>query len=162
MPGRNDSLRISPAQPVSLHCVLFDPLSPVHVLHPLPYPRRSRTALPCSAVPYLALAHYFMSHILLYFRYYTQAVTHRHLCTSAGLDFPALKVRTDLAAGRWSPELKSWFRSLLDKKQQFPGLFVAYVELLRDCNSAVFLAVEYGFEMAVHCLGHSCTTACDR
>ena len=81
---------------------------------------------------------------------------------AAGLDLPVLKVRTDLTAGRWSPELKSWFRSLLDKRQQFSGLFVAYLELLRDCNSAAFLAVEYGFEMALHCLGHSCITACDR
>ena len=78
------------------------------------------------------------------------------------MDFPALKVRTDLAAGRWSPELKCWFRSLLDKKQHFPHLFVSYLELLRDCNSTAFLAVEYGFEMALHCLGHSCLTACDR
>lgn len=80
----------------------------------------------------------------------------------AGLNLPSLKVRTDLGAGRWCPELKSWFRSLLEKKQLFSGLFVAYLELLRDCNGIVFLAVEYGFEMAVRCLGHSCITACDR
>ena len=80
----------------------------------------------------------------------------------AGLPLPSLKVRTDLVAGRWCPELQSWFRSLLDKRQQFSRLLVAYLELLRDCNSACFLAVEYGFEMALHCLGHSCITAGDR
>ena len=65
----------------------------------------------------------------------------------------------DLGAGRWSPELRAWFRDLLHPSQKLlPNVFT-YLQLLRDCNTATLLTSDYGFEAGLHYLGAKCMQA---
>ncbi len=73
-----------------------------------------------------------------------------------------LKTRVDLKAGRWSPDLKAWFRNLLDPTHGFSHILTTYFKLLRDCNAAVLLTAEHGFEMALQFLGLRCMQASEQ
>lgn len=85
-------------------------------------------------------------------------VTTLHSC-GAGVQLHVAKTRTDLTAGRWSPDLKAWFRCLLEHVHGLSPTLTAYFKLLRDCNTAVLLTQNHGFETSLQLLGIRCAEA---
>ncbi|DBA88745.1 TPA: hypothetical protein ACH3X1_004164 [Trebouxia sp. C0004] len=79
-----------------------------------------------------------------------------------GAQLPFLKARVDMTAGRWSPDLKAWLRTLLDPTHCFPHTPTVYFKLLRDCNAAILLTQDHGFELGLQFLGRKCSAACEQ
>lgn len=65
-------------------------------------------------------------------------------------------------AGRWSPDLKAWFRTLLDPTHCFSHTLMVYFKLLRDCNAAILLTQNHGFELGLRFLGLRCSAASEQ
>lgn len=70
-------------------------------------------------------------------------------------------VQRDLGAGRGSPELKAWFRHLLQPSSKLTeeATLAAYLRLLRDCNNALSLVANTGFEVALQFVARRCLAA---
>jgi len=81
---------------------------------------------------------------------------------NAGVQLPFLKARVDMTAGQWSPDLKAWFRSLLDPTHRFSHTPTVYFKLLRDCNAAILLTQNHGFELGLQFLGLKCAAATEQ
>ncbi len=64
-----------------------------------------------------------------------------------------------MTAGRWSPDLKAWFRTLLNPMHCFSHTLTVYFKLLRDCNAAILRTQNHGFELGMQFLGHTCSAA---
>lgn len=73
--------------------------------------------------------------------------------------FGLANTQRDLSAGRWAPELKAWFRILLNPSRPLAPKLTAYLKLLRDCNAALSLAGLAGYAVALHFLGKQCLEA---
>ena len=68
-------------------------------------------------------------------------------------------VLRDLAAGRGSPALKAWFRILLTPSKELSEDLAAYLRLLRDCNNALSLVANTGFEVALQIVARQSLSA---
>lgn len=67
-----------------------------------------------------------------------------------------------MTAGQWSPDLKAWFRTLLDPTHCFSHTLTVYFKLLRDCNAAILLTHNHGFELGLAFLGRKCSAASEQ